>query len=153
MSSNEHPATKGFNTMWESVKHIGSKALKWAAYGAVALAVVSVITLVAPAAGLLGTVASWFGAGNAAGWTFSAMMPFLQFGATAGAVMGAAAGVGSLSGALEERKQDAIADYEQANVARQRAALMRGAGQGMGVASVAPSAGMGRGRGQGLEMG
>ncbi len=146
MSEKEHPALKSFNTTWEAVKHIGGKALKWAAYGAIALAALSFIIPIAPTAGILGSIVSVFtGGAQGATWTAAVLTKAMTMGAVAGGMMGAASGVGSLGGALDERKQDCIADYEQAAVSRQRAAFMQQRSQSVGGGgSVAPGAGLGR---------
>lgn len=123
----DHPALKNFNTPWEAIKHVGGKALKWAAYGAIAFAVIPAIGAVL--ASILPFVtapaAMSFFAGGA-----------LQTGAIVGAIFGAVSGVGGLSKALDEKRLDTVADYDQAVVAKERAQLMamqRGHGAGGGV--------------------
>lgn len=138
----EHPGLKNFNPTWETIKHVGGKALKWAA-------VTALVVGAAPIAlgGLVGILpglsvfqgAAWLGAGA------------LQSGAMIGAALGAISGVGGLGDALENRKQDAIADYEQAQVSRERAQMMaRSAGQSVPSGGVSPSAGYGRTSQQGV---
>jgi hypothetical protein len=116
-----HPALKNFSSTWEAVKIVGSKALKWAAVGAVALGGLALI----PAAplGILSSVVTFLtGAESSMG--MATIVAGLIKGATIGGILGAVKGVGGVSKALEDRKQDVIADYEQANVANERAQLM-----------------------------
>lgn len=150
----DHPALKNFNTPWEAIKHVGGKALKWAAYGAIAVAALSFIVPITPIVTALGGVASWFNAGSATGAMMSVLVPALKIGATAGAVMGAVSGVGGLSKALDEKRLDTVADYDQAVVAKERAQLMamqRGQGAGSGVSP--GISGYGRGQQPGVGVG
>ncbi len=145
--SSEHPALKNLSPTWEGIKHIGGKALKWAAIGAIALAIVP---------GIIGTgigalIPSFLGGSAAAGAGFFGLGA-LQSGAILGGVAGGLLGVADVGKAIDERKQDAVADYEQAIVSRERAHLMaqqRGQGYSGGVS---PSSGYGRARGQGAEL-
>jgi hypothetical protein len=143
---------KDFSKPWEAIKHVGGKALKWAAYGAVALAALSIIVPITPLAGLVGTVGGWLGMGSTAGATTAVLTKVMTFGAVTGGIMGAAAGVGGLSGALDDAAADHVAMYEQNKVAQQRESLMRGRAQAMGAGSVSPGASMGRAQGQSLGM-
>lgn len=122
MDSEEHPALKNFSPTWEGIKHVGGKILKWGALAAVAFAA-------GPA--LLGTIGGailpW--AKAASGAQFLGL-PALQAGAWVGGLFGAITGISSIGKAIDERRQDVIADYEQNMLARERAVLLaRGRGQ------------------------
>ena len=126
----QHPALKNFNTAWEAVKIVGSKALKWGAIAAITLAVLSPLSWLG--AGIGGLV-SLFSASAGSAIAGGALMSSLAVGGTIGAMLGAVKGVGGVSKALEEKKQDVIADYDQASVARERSQLMaRASSRNMG---------------------
>jgi|CXWL01.1.fsa_nt_gi hypothetical protein len=147
--SSEHPALKNFSPTWEGIKHIGGKALKWAAVGAIGLAVLP--ALLGAVAGSIPLLGGLVGGSAASGAGFFGLGA-LQSGAIIGGVLGGILGVADVGKAVDERKQDAIADFEQAIVSRERAHLMaqqRGQGYSGGVS---PSSGYGRARGQGAEL-
>ncbi len=119
--SSEHPALKNFSPTWEGIKHVAGKALKWAAVGA---AVVGLLAA-APALGVwaLTTVASWFGYTSTAGTAI--LVGGLIKGATIGAVLGGISGVGGVGKAIEESRQDHIANHEQMVVFEERNRLLK----------------------------
>lgn len=149
----EHPALKNFSPTWEGIKHVAGKALKWGAFAALAVGAVALL----PAAfigavgsiplgigSVLSSVLGAVGVGTGAGIISGALLK----GAVVGAVAGGISGLGGVGKAIDERKQDAVADYEQAMVSRERGQMMamqRGGGQGY-EGGVSPSAGYGRGR-------
>lgn len=143
----EHPALKNFSSIWEGVKHVAGKALKWGAVAALAVGAVAML----PAgigAGVMGIVSTIFGGSLGTATGLAVILPALKFGAVVGAVAGGISGLGGVGKAIDERKQDAVADYEQAMVSRERGQMMamqRGGGQGY-EGGVSPSAGYGRGR-------
>lgn len=119
---NVHPAAKGFSKTWETIKYVGGKALKWAAYGAIALGAASLVF--APVAAFLGGIGSFFtgsslGVGAASG-ILSSILPGLTVGAIVGAVFGGVKGVAGAGEAVEEKWQDRMADYENNEARIQR---------------------------------
>lgn len=121
MDTDEHPALKNFSPTWESIKHVTSKVLTWGAIAAVAFAfgpaVISTIVSILPGVKMLGVAKA-------------ITLPALTTGATVGAIFGAIMGVSGLGKALDERRQDVIADGEQAMLARERQILLaQGRGQ------------------------
>ncbi len=155
--SSEHPALKNFSPTWEGIKHIGGKALKYAAIGALTIGALAMLpgaaigalsTLPLGIGSVLSGVFSVTGIGSGSAMIGSGLL----LGATVGGVAGGLLGAADVGKAVDERKQDAVADYEQAMVSRERAHLMaqqRGQGYSGGVS---PSSGYGRGRGQGAEL-
>ncbi|MEZ5691717.1 MAG: hypothetical protein R3D71_08650 [Rickettsiales bacterium] len=149
----QHPAVEGFNPTLEGVKYVGGKLIKGAATGA---AVIGFLLLgggaiVTPIAALVGSVVPTMTAAGAvsaaAGFggslTMAAMLPAAGVGAVA-------SGLFALPGipkAIDERRMDMIADYDQMMVARERHRMMniarnQQAEYGQGVS--APTVGMGR---------
>lgn len=125
--ASEHPALKDFSPTWEGFKHIAGKALKWAAWGAVALGLLALIP--AASVGALGAVveaaASFFGINAASSVGTSILMTGLLKGATIGAVLGGITGVGGVGKAIEESRQDHIANHEQMVVFEERNRLLK----------------------------
>ena len=119
-----HPALKGFNRPLEMVKHVGKKALKWAAIAAIAGAVVLGVIpgLLAMAGTSLGAVLNLIPfvgdtlAGAVAEKSLSglasAAMSGLSFGAVAGAVVGGLSGAASADEGADEAAMRRIANHE-----------------------------------------
>jgi len=150
--SSEHPALKNFSSIEAGFKHVLGKALKWAAWGAVALGALAM----APAAltGVATTIAGWFGIEASAGTAL--LVAGLVKGATIGAVLGSISGLGGVFKAVEERKQDAMADYEQNMLVQERQALLsRGRGQSFAnsEAAIGNVAYRAQGKNQGMSVG
>ncbi len=152
--ASEHPALKSFSPTWEGIKHVAGKALKWAAWGAA----IAAVFIAAPALGIgaLSKAATWVVSklgGGAVGATVTEVMTWgLAKGAVAGAVLGGLAGVGGVAKAIEERKEDHIADYERAVVHEERSELIkrqRVAYNGQG-GSVSPNVSFGQGQDRGV---
>ncbi len=120
--SSEHPALKNFSSTWEGIKHVGGKILKWGALAAVAFAAGPALL------GMIGGAILPF-AKALSGAQFLGL-PALQAGAVVGGLFGAITGISSVGKAVAESRDDAIADYEQNMLARERAVLLsRGRGQ------------------------
>jgi hypothetical protein len=149
--SKENPALKDFSFTWETVKHVGAKAIKWAAYGALACGLV-----MAPFAvfggGPLGWVSSFFsanasGAATALGWIGGA----LSWGAVGGAIFGGIKGVADAGEAVKEKAEDHVADYQQNRMMEERQQLMarqRQQGVAQGAQQLVANVGFGRGPAQ-----
>lgn len=148
----EDPALKDYSPMWESVKHVAGKALKWAAVTALVFGGLALL----PSLGIggLGWLTSWATGASGTAVTLKVLTPILQLGATVGAVFGAVSGVGSLSEALGDAKDNAIADKASRDVAQQRAKLLRGQAQNVASNNVSSGlGGQGRGQQQGVGIG
>lgn len=125
-----HPALRGFNRPWAMIKHVAGKALKWAAIGAIAGAlVIGAIGLIGggPAAAigsvlkLIPFVGEYLG-GKTAEVGLSAIMDFglkgLTFGAIAGSALGGLSGVVGAGDAADAQAETMVSNA-QAREARE----------------------------------
>lgn len=104
---------------WDGAGLVAKKALKWAAYGALAFGVGSLV-LAIPAS-LLGVVLPW---ATAEGAALATMIPALTTGAAIGGVLGTIKGVADLPSDLQELDSDRkFKRQEQDSIKNKQAAL------------------------------
>ncbi len=120
----EQAALKDFSPTWEGIKSVGGKALKWAAYGAIALGV-----LFALPAGVLSIFSGAF--------AMETLGAALLKGAAVGAIFGAIKGIADMSTAIDDAKQEQLDRYDKNQSRKALAQRMRQQEQG-----AAPAAGM-----------
>lgn len=142
--SMQHPAALSTGEkIWEGVKHIGKKALKWGAFVALAGGVVGAAVAFGPAA-----FTALFSTGGGIALETAAITKGLMFGGAIGALLGAAKSVGDLPEAIQQAEDRKIANYERGEARQMKVAMMQqqlGASQGA-VAGVSPSLLQGRGQ-------
>lgn len=145
----EHPAVKNFSPTWEGIKHVAYKALKWAVWGAV----IAGVFVAAPAMGIKAgaTFIKWISMGYLGGGTAATDLAVwgLSHGALAGAVLGGLSGISGMEKAIEESRQDKIANYNQALIAHElQSSLKKPRNIGLS-GGISPEIGFGKGQERG----
>lgn len=121
----DHPAMKKFNEPWEYVKHVGKKALRWAAKAAIIVGVAALVLSILPA-GILGVANTLtFGltgllTGSGAGFAWGSLLGGVAAGAAVGGLLGGVSAVADAGDAVDERKEQAIAAYDRAEARAMR---------------------------------
>lgn len=143
-----HPALKNFSPMWETVKNVARKAIKWAAIGAIAGAIAFAIVPGiggAIVSGLGGLFSGIFGGGGAAMGVFSsavtsAAVPGLLLGAAAGAVLGGLSGLAGSGEKVADVADMRIDAYDRKMIRQQQQLAMNVnlANQGLGTDIMSP---------------
>lgn len=121
----DHPALKNFNRPIAMVKHVVSKALKWAAVGAivggVALALVPGVAggLATALTSIIPPLGAWVGSvGGSAALTSGVVG--MTWGVVAGGLMGALGSIATAGDAADDEQERAISNFERGEARAER---------------------------------
>jgi len=124
----QHPGSLStMGKIWEGIKHVGSKALKWAAKAAIVGGIIGLI-VAAPLAlatggvgsvlgptimGFLNTITFGLIPASGAVTAIGGLMTGLGLGAAVGGILGGVSGIGGASDAARDAEAESISNYER----------------------------------------